>query len=152
MKYVHFMWWPMYILRDDLCTFCEMTYVHFAWWHMYILRDDLCIFYVMANVHFTWWPMYILRDDLCTFHAMTSMHFPWWPMNILRHVLCTFFVTISHSVLLRMRNVFGRSSTDNQNKYFIFSNILPRAVAFESYCAQILRSQTGNRWHCNMAQ
>jgi hypothetical protein len=37
---------------------------------------------------------------------------------------------ISRSILLRMRNVLHKSSTENQNTKFVFNNFLPKIVPF----------------------
>jgi len=40
------------------------------------------------------------------------------------------FMIISRSVLLRMRNVSGKSCRENQNTHFISSNFLSKIVPF----------------------
>jgi len=40
----------------------------------------------------------------------------------------TFFLIISHSVLLRMRNVSDKSCRENQNTNFVFRNFFYRTV------------------------
>jgi hypothetical protein len=40
------------------------------------------------------------------------------------------FMIMSHSVLLRMRNVLDRSCRENHNTHFVFNNGLPKIVPF----------------------
>ena len=40
------------------------------------------------------------------------------------------FVIMSRSVLLRVRNVSGKISRENQNTHFVFSNFFPKIVPF----------------------
>ena len=51
-------------------------------------------------------------------------------------------MVISHSLLLRMRNVSNRSYRENQNTHFMFNNIFPKKVPFMSnvnkYCTAAL--------------
>jgi hypothetical protein len=45
------------------------------------------------------------------------------------------FLIISRSVLLRMRNVSDKLCRENQNKYFVFSNLLSsKIVSFMRKC------------------
>jgi hypothetical protein len=45
---------------------------------------------------------------------------------------------IAHSVLLRIRNVLGKSCRENQNTYFMFDNILPKIVPLMRYCGNTM--------------
>jgi hypothetical protein len=49
-------------------------------------------------------------------------------MDTLHEDLCTFM--ISRWLLLRLRNVLGKSCRENQNTHFIFNNFFPRIVLF----------------------
>jgi len=50
-------------------------------------------------------------------------------MGTLHEDLCTFLI-ISHSVLLRMRNVSDKSLRENQNTHFMFSNFFQTSYSF----------------------
>jgi hypothetical protein len=46
------------------------------------------------------------------------------------------YLIISHSILLRMRNVSDKSCIENENTHFVFSNFFffpPKIVPFMSY-------------------
>jgi len=47
------------------------------------------------------------------------------------------FVITSPSVLLRMRNVVGKSFRDNHNTYFMFYNFFTTVVPFMTYYDKI---------------
>jgi hypothetical protein len=57
------------------------------------------------------------------------------------------FMIISHSILLRMRNVSHKSCRENQNTHFVFNRCFSKIVLFMMRsCGKILYSQTGHRW------
>ena len=68
----------------------------------------------------------------------------------LNEYICTFMI-ISCSVLLRMRNVSDKSCRENNNRHFMFSNVFPNILLLIRLCEKIWYSQTGHRWHYNMA-
>jgi hypothetical protein len=59
------------------------------------------------------------------------------------------FMIISHSVLLRMRNVSDKGCRENQNTHFMFHKLLPKIVSFMRWCAKIWYSHPGHRWQYN---
>jgi hypothetical protein len=52
---------------------------------------------------------------------------------------------ISHSVLLRVRNVSEKNVKKIETNC-MFSNLLWEMVPFMRYCGKILQSRTGHRW------
>ena len=50
------------------------------------------------------------------------------------------FMIISHSLLLRMRNVSDKSCRGNHNTHFMFSNLFLKIVSFMRCCGKIIVS------------
>jgi hypothetical protein len=49
-------------------------------------------------------------------------------------------------ILLRIRNVLGKSRIESQNTHFMISGLFPRIVSFIRKCRKICLSQKGLRW------
>jgi hypothetical protein len=64
----------------------------------------------------------------------------------------TFFI-ISHSILLRMRNVSGKCYRENRNTHFIFNNFFKKKnrAVYEIMWKKILYSRTNHRLQYNTA-
>jgi hypothetical protein len=65
--------------------------------------------------------------------------------------LCKFMI-ISHWILLRMRNILGKSCTENQNTHFIFNKFFKENCALVRYSGKTCYSQTGHKWQYNTVQ
>ena len=56
------------------------------------------------------------------------------------------FLIIPCSVLLRMRNVSGKSFRESQSKHFMFNNVFIKSYRLWDNVEKIMHTQTGWRW------
>jgi hypothetical protein len=94
-----------------------------------------------------------LHEDICTRWFKYDRDKLWLVYTQIIPVIfeppCT-FMTISRWILLKMRNVLGKSCRESQNTHFMFYNSFPKIVPFMRCCGKIWYSQTGHRWQCDM--
>jgi hypothetical protein len=76
-----------------------------------------------------WWNLiFRLSSKICRWNS--SFIKIWQEYWVLLHEDVFAFMTISRWIILRMRTVSSKSCRENQNTYFMFSNIFPEIVPF----------------------
>jgi len=75
-------------------------------------------------VKFDIWVFFESRSKMLKFHENLTR------ITDTLHEAVFTFMTISRSVLLRMRNVSEKSCRKNQNTHFVFGNCFPKIVPF----------------------
>ena len=68
------------------------------------------------------------------------------------YVYLRIFPIITGLIILRTRNVLGRSYRGNQNMRFMFRNFFTKIVPFMRWCGKIWYSQGGHRWKYRTAR
>ena len=139
-QYVKHSWWPVFrhvckIAKEwPLASSCLSVH----------LSAHLPVWNTLAP---TGW--IFMKFDMIFFENMSkksTLIKIWRIMCTLREDQYTLLI-ISHSFLLRMRNVSDKSCRENQNTHFMFSDFFfSNTCHLWDECGKILYSQTGHRW------
>ena len=102
-------WWQLYFLFNDGCTFCMVTAVLSVEWWLYFLYGDSCTFCLVMAVLSVWWQLYFLLRDGCTFCMVTAVLSVEWWLYFLYGDSCTFCLVMAVLSLLSANNCSGNT-------------------------------------------